>query len=313
MMRILLAGASGYIGQSVLRALLARGHDVVAPVRQEMEISHPKLTQMTGALEALSADHIGPVDHVVSCLASRSGGIRDAHRVDFQANMTLLDLAQSCKARRFTLLSAICVQRPMLSFQRAKLQFERALIDAPIDHSIIRPTAYFKSISGQVERVRQGKPFLIFGDGRETSCTPISRSDLAEFMVERLTDPAARNAILPIGGPGPALSARAQGELLCQAFGRPAKFRSVSPKIFDIIGTALWPLAQVSPWAQDRAEFMRIAKYYATQSMLVWDETAQRYDRALTPSTGHDRLEDYYAQLAAGQVDAPYLGAHKLF
>lgn len=34
-MRIVLTGATGYIGSSVLTALLARGHDVIAPVRSE--------------------------------------------------------------------------------------------------------------------------------------------------------------------------------------------------------------------------------------------------------------------------------------
>ena len=34
-MRIVLTGATGYIGSSVLAALVARGHDVIAPVRSE--------------------------------------------------------------------------------------------------------------------------------------------------------------------------------------------------------------------------------------------------------------------------------------
>jgi divinyl chlorophyllide a 8-vinyl-reductase len=51
------------------------------------------------------------------------------------------------------LLSAICVQKPELAFQHAKLAFERALIDSGLAYTIVRPTAFFKSLSGQVDRV----------------------------------------------------------------------------------------------------------------------------------------------------------------
>ena len=78
----------------------------------------------------------------------------------------------------FVLLSAICAQKPMLAFQHAKLAFEESLISSGLGYSIVRPTAFFKSLSGQVERVRNGKPFLVFGDGRLTACKPISDADL---------------------------------------------------------------------------------------------------------------------------------------
>jgi len=81
------------------------------------------------------------------------------------------------------LLSAICVQRPHLAFQRAKLAAEAALAASGLRYSIVRPTAYFKSLSGQLDRLRAGRPFLVFGDGRVTACKPISDGDLARYMV----------------------------------------------------------------------------------------------------------------------------------
>ena len=38
-MRVLLAGATGYIGQAVLRELMAQGHEVVALVRPGRRLS----------------------------------------------------------------------------------------------------------------------------------------------------------------------------------------------------------------------------------------------------------------------------------
>lgn len=45
---------------------------------------------------------------------------------------------------------------------------------------------------------------------------------------------------------------------------------------------------------QDAAEFGRIGRYYATESMLVWDEKRQAYDADATPSYGADTLEAFF-------------------
>jgi hypothetical protein len=53
-----------------------------------------------------------------------------------------------------------------------------------ITYSIVRPTAFFKSLAGQIELVKQGKPYVMFGDGNLASCKPISEQDLARFMAD---------------------------------------------------------------------------------------------------------------------------------
>ena len=69
------------------------------------------------------------------------------------------------------LLSAICVQKPLLTFQKAKLKFEEALqASGDITFSIVRPTAFMKSLAGQVESCKGGGPYVMFGDGQLASC-----------------------------------------------------------------------------------------------------------------------------------------------
>jgi divinyl chlorophyllide a 8-vinyl-reductase len=153
-------------------------------------------------------------DALVSCIASRQGAPKDAWAVDYQANAHALEAAKTAGVGHFVLLSAICVQKPRLAFQNAKLAFERELIKSGVPFSIVRPTAFFKSLSGQVERVKSGRSYLVFGDGRQTACKPISDTDLANFLAACLSDPALRNRVLPIGGPGPAITPREQGEML---------------------------------------------------------------------------------------------------
>ena len=141
-------------------------------------------------------------DVVVSCLASRTGGIKDSWDVDYQATKNVLDVARRNGAKHFVLLSAICVQKPLLTFQSAKLKFEEELAAAgDISYSIVRPTAFFKSLAGQVESVQKGGPYVMFGDGQLASCKPISERDLAKYMAECVRDPALENKVLPSAGP----------------------------------------------------------------------------------------------------------------
>ena len=73
--------------------------------------------------------------------------------MDYQATLNTLEAARAQGAAHYVLLSAICVQRPLLEFQRAKLAFEEKLAAAgDISYSVVRPTAFFKSLAGQVRR-----------------------------------------------------------------------------------------------------------------------------------------------------------------
>jgi divinyl chlorophyllide a 8-vinyl-reductase len=210
------------------------------------------------------------------------------------------------------LLSAICVQKPRLAFQHAKLAFERELMDSGLTYSIVRPTAYFKSLSGQVERVKKGKAFLVFGDGALTACKPISDDDLGDFMAGCLNDQSRHNRVLPVGGPGPAITPRQQGELLFALLGQAPRFKQVPVALLDRIVTVLGWLGRVVPALAAKAELARIGRYYATESMLVWDAKHGRFDAAATPSHGTRTLSDHYRDLLSG-ANRSERGDHAVF
>ena len=245
-------------------------------------------------------------------MASRTGTPKDAWRVDHQAHVDVLQAAKLAGVRQFVQLSAICVQKPLLGFQHAKLAFEKALIDSGLIYSIVRPTAFFKSLSGQLQRVKDGKPFLLFGDGKLTACKPISDEDLGDFLASCLEEESRHNCILPIGGPGPAITPRKQGEHLFSLLGKPARFKSVPVSLLDVIITVLSWIGKVVPGAADKAELARIGRYYATESMLLWDATTQRYDAEATPSHGTQTLLDAYERWVKGD-GVPDRGDHAVF
>jgi divinyl chlorophyllide a 8-vinyl-reductase len=79
-----------------------------------------------------------------------------------------------------------------------------------------------------------------------------------------------------------------------------------------VIIAVLGVLGTVVPPLRNRAEFARIGRYYATESMLVWDPVEKRYDAAATPSFGSDTLADHNAKLLRGEL-ADDRGEHAVF
>ena len=314
--RVLLLGATGTIGRATARALLGRGHEVSCLVRPgaaggdsaaarglpagvDLRLGDLRDSQSV-ARDGLRGERF---DAVISCLASRTGAPADAWAIDHLAQRHALQSAQAAGVGRFVLLSAICVQKPHLAFQHAKRAFEAELQASGLQWTIVRPTAFFKSLSGQVARVKAGKPFMVFGDGTLTACKPVADDDLGDYLAGCLDDPSRLGRILPIGGPGPAITPRDQALRLFELLGRPPRLRHVPLGLLDGIAGLLGAAGRVVPALADKAEFARIGRYYATESMLVWDEATQRYDAQATPSTGTQTLFDHYARLISGQAE----------
>lgn len=320
--RVMVLGATGTIGRATVRALLAEGHETVCFIRRSGTggPSHPlpggaelRFGEVTDPRSLASDGFRGErFDVLVSCLASRSGVPEDAWAIDCRAHEAALAAAREAGVGHMILLSAICVQKPELAFQQAKLAFEKSLIASGLTYSIVRPTAYFKSLSGQIERVRRGKPFLVFGDGRLTACKPISDDDLGKYIAGCIADSSRHDRVLPVGGPGPAITPLEQGDMLFALLGRAPRFRHVPVALLDGIIGVLSVLGRLSPRLAAKAELARIGRYYATQSMLVWDPAAGRYDANATPSFGSDTLKDFYARALRGEV-ADDRGEHKVF
>eukprot|EP00737_Agarophyton_chilense_P002385 gb/GEZJ01002714.1/.p1 GENE.gb/GEZJ01002714.1/~~gb/GEZJ01002714.1/.p1 ORF type:complete len:384 (-),score=70.31 gb/GEZJ01002714.1/:533-1564(-) len=305
--RVVIFGATGYIGRYVAREFITQGYRVVAfarrrsgvrgrngvdDVRNDLRGAHVVFGDVTQPQDVarafqLAPDQVEPLSTVVvSCLASRTGGIADSNNIDYQATLNTLQQARSAGASHFILLSAVCVQKPLLEFQRAKLKFEEELQqlaehDDAFSFCIVRPTAFFKSLAGQIERVKKGAAFIMFEDGNLAKCNAISEADLARFMVLCASDSSKRNQILPVGGPGEAVTPRQQAEVIFKLLDKKPKYQTLPIGLMDGAISVLAFLAKLLPFMSDAAEFGRIGKYYAVEDMVA-------------PSYGSDTLEQFF-------------------
>ena len=220
--------------------------------------------------------------------------------IDYQATSNTLNAAKAAGSDHFILLSAYCVRKPLLQFQTAKLKFEEELIasQGEIKHSIVRPTAFFKSVSGQFELLEQGWPFVMFGDGEICQCNPIAEQDLAAYMLNCAEDQDKVNKVLDLGGPDDGMTMKQQGEMIFEILGKQPKYWTAPIGIFDaVIGAFAW-FGKFFPGMEDAAELGRIGKYYAVEDMLT-TEPSQKF--------GSTTLRQHYERIAVeGQEYDPY-------
>ena len=180
-------------------------------------------------------------------------------------------------------------------------------------YSIVLPTAFFKSLSGQVNRIKNGKSFLVFGNGKRTSSLPISEIDLAKYIVNCIKSEESWNKSLPVGGPGPVVTPLDQAEMLFEIFNKPRKIKHISPRFFDFALVFLLPVSFFSQKIKDKVELLKIGKYYAEESMLFYDAEADAYSADKTPQFGENLLYEYYCSLRDEPEKIPDMGSQKLF
>mmetsp|Transcript_6897 Transcript_6897/g.11486 ORF Transcript_6897/g.11486 Transcript_6897/m.11486 type:complete len:363 (+) Transcript_6897:68-1156(+) len=309
--RVVIVGATGYIGKFVVKEAVSRGYDTVAVIRPGSNSQQDYLkgasivnADVTDEESLRTAVFDKPADVVISCLASRSGIKSDSYLIDYQATLNSLNAAKADgNLDQFILLSAFCVQKPTLQFQKAKLLFEAALQDAQKvggvnKYSIVRPTAFFKSVSGQFELLQQGWPFVMFGDGEICQCNPIAESDLAAYMLNCIDEEDKWNKILNLGGPDDGMTMKQQGEMIFDILGKEPKFWTAPIGVFDAVIGAFAFFGKFFQGAEDAAELGRIGKYYAVEDMLTTTPTEK---------FGKTTLRQHYERInVEGQEYDPY-------
>ena len=271
---VLIIGATGYIGSAVVEEAVNQGYDVIAVTR-----SPAKEGQFAGA-EVVVADVSDPasmakifarkVEVVISCLATRSGLPKDFDDIDYKATLNVLNAAQESGTDKFILLSAICVRKPDLPLQLAKLKMEDALMRSGIEYTIVRPTAYFWVFDTQTKMIMKGKPGYVVGTGNQATHNPIAKEDLAEFMVSSISNSERRNRVFILGGPevpDNIVTYRDSLKMVFESLGKEPKIVSIPAWVLTALIRITWFIGLFVRKIGVFSAFLKVTQYYLVNDM----------------------------------------------
>lgn len=199
----LVTGATGGIGRRVVRLLREREMQVRAFVRltsRYSELEHRGASIFIGDLRQEKDIHKAcrGVQYIISTHASDG----DALELDYRANIELIDCAKDSLVQHFVFISVLGAERgyedaPVFKAKRA---VERYLEASGLNYTILRPSGLASNLLPLAERFRETGIYLLIGDPKNRSSI-VSTDDLARMVVDSFRFEAARNQILPVGGP----------------------------------------------------------------------------------------------------------------
>ncbi len=209
---ILVAGATGQLGQMIVETLLDDGREVRVLVRSHaahQALTAAGATAVTGDLkdaESLRAACSG-VEAVITTANSsaRGGGADTVESVDRWGNRNLIDAAVSAGVGRFVFVSALgaSADHPM-EFLRAKGETADHLRESGMTWTVLQPNLYMDKLPMAVvgEPAVAGRPVVLVGEGRRRHSI-LAAQDVARYAVAALDHDSAVGQTLMIGGPEP--------------------------------------------------------------------------------------------------------------
>jgi uncharacterized protein YbjT (DUF2867 family) len=285
--KVLVAGATGYLGRHVAPDLKARGHAVRALVRDPDRLG--PLRDTVDEVITADATDVHALDGCcdgVDVLVSTVGLVGRPARlscwdVDYGANLNLLREAQRARVHKFVYVSV--VHAPALedlALVRAKRAFENELRASGMGHTILYPNGYFSDMEDYLRMARRGRAF-VFGKGgfREGgagkggfSINPIAGEDVAAALADAVsTDERS----IELGGPE-VLTHEQIARAAFEALGRRARITHLPPSALKF---GLMLLRRFTP--------VRI------HAVLEFPLTVLTHD-VIAPTKGRRRLADHF-------------------
>lgn len=211
--KILVAGASGSLGNEICRQLCAKNLSVKALVRDSTDPA--KLEQLAKlGVEVVYGDlrnketfsqALKEVTTVISTVSSMpfsyKPGENDIHLVDEDGVINLIDASKTAGVKHFIYTSFSINIDLDFPLRNAKRKVERHLQESGISYTILRPGYFmelwlsvavgFDALNGKVNLCGTGTNPVAY----------ISFKDVAKFAVESISNPAAKNKVVELGGP----------------------------------------------------------------------------------------------------------------
>jgi uncharacterized protein YbjT (DUF2867 family) len=281
MKRILVAGATGYLGRFVALELERRGHFVRALARSpgKLDDLRDSLDEIVQA-EVTRPESLGHVCDEVDVVFSSIGITKQKDKltfrdVDYQGNRNLLEVAKRAGVEKFVYVSVFNGPNLLhLEIVKAHEDFVDVLKASGIDYAVLRPTGYFSDMTEFLRMASKGRVYLIGrGDNR---VNPIHGADLAVSCADAVT---GERKEIDVGGPE-ILTYREIAELAFRSLGTRPRITSVPVWMMKLT------IAATRTFSKHQGE------------LLAFFTTAMTSD-VVAPAVGTHQLEDHFKSLSS--------------
>jgi len=210
-MKILLTGATGYIGKRLMPMLVRQGHDVVCCVRDKNRFYFPE--EFENKLQIIEVDFLEPkslenipsdIDAAYYLIHSMSGSAANYDELESIAANYFVEKLSKTKCRQIIYLSGIVNDKSLSKHLSSRKAVEDILKAGIIPATTLRAGIIVGSGSASFEIIRDlvdKLPVMITPKWLNTKCQPIAISDVLEFLLKSLLNPIVYNKSFDIGGP----------------------------------------------------------------------------------------------------------------
>jgi uncharacterized protein YbjT (DUF2867 family) len=249
MKRVLVAGATGYLGRYVVKEFKKQGYWVRALTRSADKLDDLKdYVDEAFVGEVTDPASLAGVCKGIDIVFSSIGITRQKDNltyldVDYQGNKSLLDEAEDEGVSKFIYISVFGAEKMSnLKGIQAKLKFTEALKESGLDYLIVKPNGFFSDMLEYLNMAQQGRGYL-FGSG-DYRINPIHGADLADVCVNAA---AGAQKEIHVGGP----DVFTHNQILTIAFeavGKPVKITRIPIWLRNVMLAALRRVTSVKTY-----------------------------------------------------------------